>query len=82
MGQLVLVFNRVNTLAGPIALVTELVEKLKELRIPQGNLESFRRLQERVAYQQKTVVGNGRLVSETFPAFPDNFPKENEWKVD
>lgn len=57
MGQLVLVYKRVNTLAGHTSRVAELVEKVKELSKPQGHLEAFRRIQERVAGEQKSMGG-------------------------
>eukprot|EP00177_Eucheuma_denticulatum_P001688 GFKZ01003037.1.p1 GENE.GFKZ01003037.1~~GFKZ01003037.1.p1 ORF type:complete len:688 (+),score=101.92 GFKZ01003037.1:72-2135(+) len=47
MGELVLVYKRINTLAGHTARVAELVEKVKELGKPQGHLEAFRAIQDR-----------------------------------
>lgn len=49
MGQLVLVYKRMNTLAGHTARVAELIEKVKELGKPHGHLVAFRRIQERIA---------------------------------
>lgn len=49
MGQLVLVYKRVNTLAGHTARVSELIEKVVELGKPRGHLEAFRRIQDRVS---------------------------------
>lgn len=49
MGQLVLVYKRVNTLAGHTARVSELVEQVRELGKPNGHLDAFRRVQERIS---------------------------------
>lgn len=48
MGQLVLVYKRMNTLAGHTARVAELMEKVKELGQPRGHLDAFRKIQERI----------------------------------
>lgn len=56
MGQLVLVYKRINTLAGYTERVSELIEKVKELGKPQGHLEAFRRIQGRIA-DAKEVAG-------------------------
>lgn len=49
MGQLVLVYKRVNTLAGHTARVSELIEKVVDLGKPKGHLEAFRRIQNRIS---------------------------------
>ncbi|KAI0566968.1 ABC transporter [Gracilaria domingensis] len=48
MGELVLVYKRINTLAGHTARVSEMMEKIKELGKPNGHLEAFRSLQDRI----------------------------------
>lgn len=53
MGQLVLVYKRINTLAGHTARVSELMEKVKELGKPQGHLEAFRQIQTKMSESQK-----------------------------
>lgn len=49
MGQLVLVYKRINTLAGHTERVSELIEKVKELGKPQGHLDAFRKIQEQMS---------------------------------
>lgn len=56
MGELVLVYKRINTLAGHTARVSELMEKVKELSKPKGHLEAFRRIQERGGAGEDGVV--------------------------
>ena len=53
MGELVLVYKRINTLAGHTARVSELMEKVKELGKPQGHLEAFRQIQTKMTEAQK-----------------------------
>lgn len=48
MGQLVLVYKRINTLAGHTARVSELLEQVRELGRPNGRLVAFQRAQDRV----------------------------------
>lgn len=48
MGELVLAYKRVLSLAGHTARVSELIEKVKELARPQGHLAAFRQAQNRV----------------------------------
>ncbi|CAN8077205.1 unnamed protein product [Agarophyton chilense] len=48
MGELVLVYKRINTLAGHTDRVSEMMEKIKELGKPNGHLEAFRSLQDRI----------------------------------
>lgn len=55
MGELVLVYKRMNTLAGHTARVAELMEKVKELGRPQGHMEAFRKVQARVANANPSI---------------------------
>lgn len=57
MGQLVLCYKRINTLAGHTARVAELIEKVRELGKPSGHLDAFRKVQERVATPKKEGEG-------------------------
>lgn len=66
MGELVLIYKRINTLAGHTARVSELIEKVKELGKPQGHLEAFRRVQERISESKAITDGT----------------QQNEWRVD
>lgn len=56
MGQLVLMYKRVNTLAGHTARVSELLEEVRELGKPNGQQEAFRRVQNRVRQSAGSVV--------------------------
>lgn len=62
MGELVLVYKRINTLAGHTERVSELIEKVKELGKPQGHLEAFRRIQQRKS--DETGGGGGEIMME------------------
>lgn len=79
MGQLVLVYKRINTLAGHTERVSELIEKVKELGRPKGHLEAFRRIQQRKS--NETGEGDGKVVVEegenkwmTISAYAQKFP--------
>lgn len=63
MGQLVLCYKRINSLAGHTARVAELIEKVSELGKPSGHLDAFRKVQERVASSKKEGEGYTEGVS-------------------
>lgn len=50
MGELVLVYKRIHSLAGHTARVSELVEQVRELGKPQGHAHAFRMAQNRVRW--------------------------------
>ena len=74
MGQLVLVYKRINTLAGHTARVSELIEKVKELGKPQGHLDAFRRIQNRVEEakgdDERAGVNNRDNISQAAKRWP------------
>lgn len=76
MGQLVLVYKRINTLAGHTARVSELMERVKELGKPQGHLDAFRRIQNRIADRKKDEEipssAMERSITEIARRFPAN----------
>lgn len=57
MGELVVVYKRIQTLAGHTARVSELVEKVRELGKPRGHLRAFRDAQNRVRYAKGKKPG-------------------------
>lgn len=84
MGQLVLVYKRVSTLAGHTARVSELLEQVRELGQPNGRLNAFQRVQNRVAQSsmangtstQGSVVANGPNSWENLPHCSDVRPAD------
>lgn len=75
MGQLVLVYKRINTLAGHTDRVSELIEKVKELGKPAGHLDAFRKIQEQMsdAHEEsgfKNTITARSQISEYAHRFP------------
>jgi ABC-type uncharacterized transport system fused permease/ATPase subunit len=60
MGQLVLVQKRLNTLAGHTARVSELLEEVKALAMPNGRLSIFQRAQARVRQSAGAVPASSQ----------------------
>lgn len=80
MGELVLVYKRVNTLAGHTARVSEMMEKVKELGKPQGHLEAFRSLQDRISDSDTTSVGSAPDVDrKSIPLAAKKYPPKRQY---
>ena len=87
MGQLVLVYKRINTLAGHTERVSELIEKVKELGKPQGHLDAFRKVQDHMSdiheeTGMKTAISSRSQISELANRFPPKRKNGNFIKLE
>ena len=74
MGELVMCYKRILSLAGHTSRVSELMEQVRELGTPQGHVDAFRRVQKRVSgsYKSKAygaLEPNGLLRNESVTTF-------------
>ena len=74
MGELVMCYKRILSLAGHTSRVSELMEQVRELGTPQGHVDAFRRVQKRVSGSYKSkeygaLEPNGLLRNESVTTF-------------